>query len=40
VIDSCSGLSSGCKRWLVLLSVIVRVVFELRTRCVLNVGTK
>jgi hypothetical protein len=38
LVDSCGGPSSGCKRWLILLVVIVRVVFELRTQWVPNVG--
>jgi hypothetical protein len=38
-VDSYGDPSSGCKRWLILLGGIVRVVFELRTRWVLNVGT-
>jgi hypothetical protein len=37
--DSYGDPSSGCKCWLILLGGIVRVVFELRTRWVLNVGT-
>jgi hypothetical protein len=31
-VDSCGGPSPGYKRWLSLLSGIVRVVFELRPR--------
>jgi hypothetical protein len=37
-MDSYNGSSYGCKRWLILLSGIVRVVFELRTRWAPNVG--
>jgi hypothetical protein len=38
LVDSLSGLSSGCKRWLILLGGIVRVVFDLGTRWATNVG--
>jgi hypothetical protein len=37
-VGSCSGASSGCKRWLILLGGIVRVVFKLRTWWTPNVG--
>jgi hypothetical protein len=38
LVDSLGGPSSGCKRWLNLLSGITRVVFELRTQWAPNVG--
>jgi hypothetical protein len=38
LMDSCGGPSSGCKRWLILLGGIVRVIFEPRIRWAPNVG--
>jgi hypothetical protein len=38
LVDSLDGPSSGCKRWLIFLGGISRVVFELGTRRALNVG--
>jgi hypothetical protein len=37
-VGSCGGALSECKRWLNLLGGIVRVVFELRTQWMSNVG--
>jgi hypothetical protein len=38
LVDYCGGPSSGCRRWLILLDGIVRVVFKLKTRWASNIG--
>jgi hypothetical protein len=38
LVDSLGGPSPGCKSWLILLSGIARVVFELRPQWAPNVG--
>jgi hypothetical protein len=38
LVDSYGGPSSGCKRWLILLGGIIRVIFQLRTQWASNVG--
>jgi hypothetical protein len=37
LVDSLSGHSSGCRRWLILLGGIARVVFEFGTLWVPNI---
>jgi hypothetical protein len=39
-VDSLDGPSSGCKRWLILLDGIARIVFDLGTRWATNTGVK
>jgi hypothetical protein len=40
LVDSLDGPSSGCKRWLILLDGIARIVFDLGTRWATNTGVK